>query len=181
MTCIRLAGLCCFMCKQAEQACTNHSCQLYGCQLYGCTESELPVAAMAASCCHVTSRHEHAGCMLSKECLNWLLWPPQLCFHTLAVQVTLLSSGRLMYHGPCQMITPWFESLGYKLTSGEMQAGLISWGRPYVVAKPEWCAVDSGHPGSSWVTAAVHEADDSAERHAAMLTSDKLSLSHRLR
>jgi hypothetical protein len=29
-------------------------------------------------------------------------------------QVTLLASGRLMYHGPREGITPWFGSLGYK-------------------------------------------------------------------
>jgi ABC-type multidrug transport system ATPase subunit len=27
--------------------------------------------------------------------------------------VTLLASGRLMYHGPREGITPWFGSLGY--------------------------------------------------------------------
>lgn len=41
------------------------------------------------------------------------------CCNVLLLQVTLLSSGRLMYHGPCQMMVPWFESLGYKLTTGE--------------------------------------------------------------
>ena len=28
-------------------------------------------------------------------------------------KLTLLASGRLMYHGPREGITPWFGSLGY--------------------------------------------------------------------
>jgi hypothetical protein len=37
----------------------------------------------------------------------------------IAVQVSLLASGRLMYHGRCREMIPWFQSLGYKYTRGE--------------------------------------------------------------
>lgn len=33
--------------------------------------------------------------------------------HTTAGQVTLLANGRLMFHGPREDLTPWFDSLGY--------------------------------------------------------------------
>ena len=32
--------------------------------------------------------------------------------------VSLLSSGRLMYHGPCAGMLPWFEELGYTYVKG---------------------------------------------------------------
>lgn len=32
--------------------------------------------------------------------------------------VSLLSSGRLMYHGPCSEMLPWFQSMGFSYNKG---------------------------------------------------------------
>lgn len=44
------------------------------------------------------------------------------------VQVSLLASGRLLYHGLCDEMVPWFESVGYTYTPGERTAGQDSHG-----------------------------------------------------
>jgi hypothetical protein len=40
-------------------------------------------------------------------------------------QVTLLASGRLMFHGARQDISPWFASLGYERLHGEESDWLL--------------------------------------------------------
>lgn len=40
-------------------------------------------------------------------------------------QVSLLACGRLMFHGPCADMLPWFTSLGYSYTKGRCNAGSI--------------------------------------------------------
>jgi hypothetical protein len=35
------------------------------------------------------------------------------------LQVSLLASGRLMYHGGCAQMMPWFQSIGYAYTRGK--------------------------------------------------------------
>jgi hypothetical protein len=51
-----------------------------------------------------------------------------LCYPILHVQVSLLASGRLLYHGLCDEMVPWFESVGYTYTPGEVAAGQDSRG-----------------------------------------------------
>jgi hypothetical protein len=36
------------------------------------------------------------------------------------LQVSLLASGRLMYHGSCTDMIPWFQTLGYTYTRGAL-------------------------------------------------------------
>jgi hypothetical protein len=36
------------------------------------------------------------------------------------LQVSLLASGRLMYHGSCTEMIPWFQTLGYTYTRGAL-------------------------------------------------------------
>lgn len=51
-----------------------------------------------------------------------LCHPAYKCVACAAVvlQVSLLASGRLMYHGRCTEMIPWFQILGYTYTRGAL-------------------------------------------------------------
>eukprot|EP00775_Hariotina_reticulata_P008750 gene8750-8930_t len=63
---------------------------------------------------HVRSLAQHSG-----QIVIATIHQPRSAIWDMFDTVTLLSSGRLMYHGPRDMLTPWFKSLGYTRSSGE--------------------------------------------------------------
>lgn len=49
-------------------------------------------------------------------------FPSAVTAFSLPAQVSLLASGRLLYHGPCDKMVPWFQSVGYSYTGEDRTA-----------------------------------------------------------